>query len=612
MRRQHNSDAGRNCWGSARERNRIKARFTIRQRVGARQLVVASDYNQKWMHQILLRMVKGDRSFFSLKFLSDNITVLSSPIPVDHCLRNAQGGIIMECMILSRWGLERLQTLKQRLEKLETCTFMEFAVWVGRYSIVGSMLEGGINPCLRSSLRGFDVDNGIHDKELLCLGTETLKKFLLTVPLSLSANIVKRVVQMRVVEPAERSVCAICDKLTSPDMLLCYGPPCYDFFCETCFWKNLMNRIFLPSTSKVVICPVCSTTESPCSLTGNDPEMCYKKSLDIYLALPVASKELQNKKKGRVKDEEYATESWSEAVTPSLGYSQTIRRDKFFAHVERGSFHFVKGCIDLGIDLNLRNEYGQTALFIATWFGFIEIVQLLLQSGSDPSITCNAGITPFQVAKTFNQQRIIELFANWSCGSCNFSDESLPKSTSFELTILIDGSANHPGAGSFVIDRAIEDEVAHGLILLWEKLPVVESLTKKELGIPCSVRSYYCDSLDTLRQTHQDKEICVFPHMRFLCYRDEGISLARHVDLVRQHPFFNDIRSTHSFLLYLFDCEEGGETTLLQDISGDEIALATVKPRKSRLLCFPHACPHKGEETVDVPKLLIRGEVSIA
>ncbi|GAX09945.1 hypothetical protein FisN_11Lh067 [Fistulifera solaris] len=528
----------------------------------------------------------------------------------------------METMIHSRIGFDRLQALKQKLEKRETCTFMEYAAWIGRSSIIGSMMEGGINPCLRGSLRGITSTNGTCNKELLQIGTEALKKFLLAVPLSLSTHVVQRVVEMRVLELVQGSVCAICDEESQPDDLLCYGSPCFHLYCEICFWKDLLARIFLPSTTKVVICPLCYTPESSscCATTRSDPQTCYKETLDLYMSLPSGSKDIQTAKKGKGKnrDEAYANESWYEAVAPSLGYTQAIRRDKFFTHIERGSFHFVKGCIDRGIDLNLRNEYGQTALFISAWFGYFDIIQLLLQSGADPSIACNAGITPLQVAIRCNHQQISNLLAECSCGSFTFHEEVFSKPMSIEMSMLIDTTVNHPGAGSFIIDRAIDDAVADKLVALWQMLPVVDSLIKKEMGIPCSVRSYYCDSLgwissllaDTLRRTLKDKEICVFPRMRFLCYRDKGICLARHVDLNRQHPCQN-IRSTHSFLLYLFDCDEGGETTLLQDLSRDEIALTSVKPRKSRLLCFPHACPHKGEETVDLPKLLVRGEVTI-
>jgi len=74
--------------------------------------------------------------------------------------------------------------------------------------------------------------------------------------------------------------------------------------------------------------------------------------------------------------------------------------------------------------------------------------------------------------------------------------------------------------------------------------------------------------------------------------------------------------STHTFILYLTDCESGGETILLRQVPGrrftmsmQENTLATVRPRAGRLLVFPHACPHAGAEVTCVPKLLLRGEM---
>ena len=37
--------------------------------------------------------------------------------------------------------------------------------------------------------------------------------------------------------------------------------------------------------------------------------------------------------------------------------------------------------------------------------------------------------------------------------------------------------------------------------------------------------------------------------------------------------------------------------------------IAAVAPRRGRVLIFPHACPHDGATVVEVPKLLLRGEV---
>jgi hypothetical protein len=72
----------------------------------------------------------------------------------------------------------------------------------------------------------------------------------------------------------------------------------------------------------------------------------------------------------------------------------------------------------------------------------------------------------------------------------------------------------------------------------------------------------------------------VFPHMRFIDYAEAGTVLAPHVDLCRV-DYVTGNRSTQSFLLYLTDCERGGETSLLGDISGDERnhVLANISPK---------------------------------
>ncbi len=133
------------------------------------------------------------------------------------------------------------------------------------------------------------------------------------------------------------------------------------------------------------------------------------------------------------------------------------------------------------------------------------------------------------------------------------------------------------------------------------------------------------------------------PYMRFLNYIEPGGGLPPHVDLNRVDS--NGIISTHTFILYLSDCSIGGETVLLPSTSQTAITaststsknnidheftylnqkptksagedeeiidvapLAVVTPRRGRLLVFPHLCPHEAWETVEVPKLLLRGEM---
>ena len=136
------------------------------------------------------------------------------------------------------------------------------------------------------------------------------------------------------------------------------------------------------------------------------------------------------------------------------------------------------------------------------------------------------------------------------------------------------------------------------------------------------------------QQSMSMMNIQFMPNMRFLNYDRRGLSLPGHVDLARvidddvDYSKVKDLdgddsasrmrrRSTHTFLLYLTDCITGGETSLLkalsppivsgQNVKKEEV-LAKILPTRGRLLLFPHGCPHAGEEVIDVPKILMRGE----
>jgi hypothetical protein len=150
------------------------------------------------------------------------------------------------------------------------------------------------------------------------------------------------------------------------------------------------------------------------------------------------------------------------------------------------------------------------------------------------------------------------------------------------------------------------------------------------------------------------------PHMRILAYNDVGGDLPPHTDLSRTDT--HGRKSTHTFLLYLADCEHGGETVLLRSVrassgtagtagtgyatehavdegqavdasngasqqeeggaattfgessnqslgEGASQVLAAIAPVRGRLFLFPHVCPHAGLPVASVPKVLVRGEL---
>jgi len=206
------------------------------------------------------------------------------------------------------------------------------------------------------------------------------------------------------------------------------------------------------------------------------------------------------------------------------------------------------------------------------------------------------------------------------------------------LTILIPNKSDHIGSGACFVDYILPESTLSTLDEVWRSIPVASANTeskKKKLNSnnPCSLRSYFCDSEDaicsilsknTLRAFqacdagaygNSIKQVAFFSHMRFLNYNQAGGELAPHIDLTRVDSMVGK-RSTHTFLLYMKDCELGGETALLKSLTpsgrlGNYEVLAEVEPRRGRLLLFPHACPHRGMQVVTTPKVLIRGEVFI-
>ena len=85
--------------------------------------------------------------------------------------------------------------------------------------------------------------------------------------------------------------------------------------------------------------------------------------------------------------------------------------------------------------------------------------------------------------------------------------------------------------------------------------------------------------------------------------------MAAHTDGSNKHPHDELLKSTHTFLLYLKDTADGGETALLESVHGD--ALASVPPRAGTMLIFPHRCPHVGRPLGESSKVVLRGELAV-
>ena len=147
--KQHNAVAvdKRDCWGSARERERMKARFNIRKRVNHSTIpVVTEEANDEDISKYLLYIRRGDRSKFSTTFMDRHFAIISALHPIrQHILEKPETMSETIQLASKARGVEFSLTLEERMKSLSTFTLMEYAVWLGKYSVVSGMLHGGMS-----------------------------------------------------------------------------------------------------------------------------------------------------------------------------------------------------------------------------------------------------------------------------------------------------------------------------------------------------------------------------------------------------------------------------------------------------------------------------------
>ncbi|EOD19322.1 hypothetical protein EMIHUDRAFT_458748 [Emiliania huxleyi CCMP1516] len=225
-----------------------------------------------------------------------------------------------------------------------------------------------------------------------------------------------------------------------------------------------------------------------------------------------------------------------------------------------------------GVSLDTADEYGMTPLHVAAWRGAAASGDAALRAAWCPARALQTAVP-------------------------------LPTVRGAGLRVLISSREGHAGAGSVVIDGAVPEPLLEKLDALFASLPLAPRY-KCTQGL--NDRAYFCDA------EGWGVPIVGTPiaHMRFLLYAEAGGGLPPHVDLSRTDA--TGRTSTHTFILYLSGCAEGGETVLLESLSlGKGSVRAAVTPVRGRLLLFPHACPHLARPVVaeGLPKLLLRGEM---
>ena len=84
----------------------------------------------------------------------------------------------------------------------------------------------------------------------------------------------------------------------------------------------------------------------------------------------------------------------------------------FFECIEKGDCVAVETFFSDGIEPDIRNSIGWTALMVAVAFGKPRIVQLLLDKGAEVNAQSFSGLTAFRMASYAKHDEIIQMLKN--------------------------------------------------------------------------------------------------------------------------------------------------------------------------------------------------------
>lgn len=380
----------------------------------------------------------------------------------------------------------------------------------------------------------------------------------------------------------------------------------------------------------------------------------------------------------------------AEAMLKVVGATRAQRSAALLQAAGSGDLLRLRAVLVSGCDVEATDECGQTAAFVAAWRGHVGALQLLRWVGANLSpreVMSKGGISIASAAAAVchckSTTAVADCLALLGSVETTISEPAVSTAiapigaeASMIVSTLIPPALEHPGAGALVVDKCFNSGWLEAMDKLYEQLPLVGS----ERARTCAVRSYHCDVdgfiADTLRpvvecalQRQQEQyEHCtraksmrrctVLPRCRFLAYLEAGGDMQPHVDLSKQLDEYDarcHAKSTHTFMVHLADCDQGGETVFLSHLNAlssrkpgsleqdfeekDERGLALQRqndssedqretiptegqdkkvgllgaaiPRRGRLVIFPHACPHAGMPVLSVPKKFLRGELLI-
>ena len=574
---------------------------------------------------------------------------------------------------ISKFGIVKLSQLDLHTIFQLPCgkrtTLLHYAYIFGRDRIISALIRAGCDPSLYPGVkeeRTVDVIGSLLDFSMAYRAW--LVRFVYDM---IGQSLIESARREDTLDVTDQSdiLCTCCGaRNVYYNLVLLRWVPCGHRICIDCTWRGATRK--LHSTQYALRCPMCNSRCDGSEEEFYNMPSCAEYMDGIYYAAgagashadlahssaserKVLSRDLWQTLPVEIDENSKAAKQSTTAIAPCpmhilsqyfIGSTQSQRSAEFHKAAIMGNVYRLYWIFRCGVDIDACDEYGQTALLAACANSQIDSVKFLLWAGADWRVEDNCHVNGLDVARAIRCEEIIRLLtedasirqddiypsvvgteysaiaiAAASGGDCSIRD--------VVVTALIPTDADHLGAGSCYIDNCFSEAFLQRLEHTWRNCPETPP-TKQS----CSSRYYISDSmgwiragiataLETARKMYSEETVSsdmrshaincsgVFANMRFLQYSSRGGHLPPHEDLSRTDVIL-DRTSTHTFILYLSTCTEGGETALLRSVvrSDENDDNVIVAPVRGRLLLFPHKCPHEGAPLIDVPKLLLRGE----
>jgi ankyrin repeat protein len=104
-------------------------------------------------------------------------------------------------------------------------------------------------------------------------------------------------------------------------------------------------------------------------------------------------------------------------------FKESASGSELISTAKRGDVREVERLIRIGIDLDIRDNWGWTALIWASFYNHGEVVKLLIEAGVNLNIRDNAGRTALIRASSWNNIELVKLLLENFADECILDDE---------------------------------------------------------------------------------------------------------------------------------------------------------------------------------------------